>query len=381
MRLASLLLSSLIFAIGIQAPVIAQDTPDTGAVKPDIKPDAGENELRKTLWKQVQNAWRDEDFKTLEELGQDYIDHPGKTSSGKSTINIFMTILDGAMRIDWPAEWRIEGQKDCDCASADPEHYAEGDQRWAVIDDKLKAWAERYPHSMILPLARIRYSINRAWFYRGSDLAAEVNSKAWPLFQRYVKEADKTLRASAPVRYTNPAWYNSAAEVAAVADWPKEKRQNLYADMVEHATSYVPAYVTAAQFLQPQWGGDYAAIDDLIRRAQKHLPEKDGLEFYARVYWGYLSIRYTHVAPAKLAAADWNMIKQGFDVITERYPQRTNVEGAARMACRYRDRPYFDAMARRLGIYEWYLSYPIESLNCSRTGFMPDSLPDPMLPR
>jgi len=38
-------------------------------------------------------------------------------------------------------------------------------------------------------------------------------------------------------------------------------------------------------------------------------------------------------------------------------------------------------MARRLGIYEWYLSYPIESLNCSRTGFMPDSLPDPMLPR
>ncbi len=104
MRLASLLLSSLIFAIGIQAPAIAQDTPDTGAVKPDIKPDAGENELRKTLWKQVQNAWRDEDFKTLEELGQDYIDHPGKTSSGKSTINIFMTILDGAMRIDWPAE-------------------------------------------------------------------------------------------------------------------------------------------------------------------------------------------------------------------------------------------------------------------------------------
>ncbi len=370
MQLKPLFITLLLLAISIQASTaIAADTaPDTNLIQPNPR----EHDMRVALWNQIKTAWQSNDFKTLEELGQGYVDHPSKSYSGKLMLDLYMSDLDNTITIEWPKEWSLAAQSQCGCNSTDPSHYAEGDRRWVVVDGKLKAWAKRYPKSIILPLARVQYSVSRAWFYRGSDFAGEVNDKAWPLFKRYIEEADKVIKASASMRNRNPAWYTEAVEISVIANWPQAQRDHLYADMVEHATLYTPAYVSAAQFLQPQWGGDYAAIEELIRKAMQRMPEQDAPEFYARVYWNFLGSVDKSIEAPKTIAADWNTIKQGLNVVMERYPERINFQGAAMMACKFRDRPYLDSLARRLGTYEAYQAFPNEYLDCSKPDFVPE---------
>ena len=370
MRPTSLLLPSLLFTIAIQTPAIAQSTSDPAPVKIETR----ENQWREHLENQVRDAWRNNDYKALEKMGEDFVSHPSKSYSGKWNLSIFMFDIGNTLKIEWQDDWNVKAKSNCNCESSDPAYYAEADKRWAVIDGQLKAWAKRYPHSLIVPLARTRYAENRAWFYRGSGYSSTVNDAAWPLFERYIKEANKTLKASAPIRFKNPDWYDEAAQLAVVADWPKAERQKLYAEMVERAPTYFPAFASASQFLQPQWGGDYQAIDDLIRSAQKRMPEKDGLEFYARVYWWYLGAINTNYDAPKEIAADWNMIKQGLEIVMERYPDRLNFDGAAQMACKYQDREYLDSVTRRSGTSDQYnKAFPIAYLDCNRPApFFPE---------
>ncbi|HEY8026675.1 MAG TPA: hypothetical protein VIF60_19185 [Burkholderiaceae bacterium] len=337
-----------------------------------VKPDSREIDMRAALRDRIKTAWHDNDYKTLDELGADYADHLSKTYSGQLLLSVFMSGLTSELTIEWPDEWDLAGQSQCGCKSTDPSHYAEGDRRWAEVDGKLKAWAKRYPKSIIAPLARVQYAINRAWFYRGSKYADKVNDKAWPPFHHYVEEADKALQSNASIRNRNPAWYNKAAELSAIADWPKAQRERLYTDMVEHGRLYAPAFWNAAQFLQPKWGGDYAAIEELLKRAMQHAPEKDGLEFYARVYWKFLESFDDSVEAPQEIAADWNTFKQGLNIMVERYPELINIHGAAMMACKYRDREYFDSMMRRMGKGDSYQGFPTELLDCSNPDFMPN---------
>ena len=361
MRLPFLALASLIFSFAFQAPALAQLAPKSAAPQFQTR----EQQWRDDLTKQMTEAWRKDDFKTLEDIGEDFINHPGKSYNGKWKLASYTYALSPILVIDWPDEWNVTAKK-CKCKSADPARYAEGNRRWTEVDDKLKAWSKLYPRSLIVPLARTHYAVNRAWFYRGHAYSSNVNPEAWPLFERYINEADATVKASAGTRFKDPAWYEEAVSIAVVAGWSASNRNTLYADMIQRAPTYAPAFAEAAAMLEPQWGGDYQTIDALIKSAQKTMSEKDGLEFYARVYWMYLGDNIP-----KEVATNWPMIRQGLDNMVERYPERINIDGAAQLACKFNDKEYFNTMARRLGTSDLYRNIPFERLDCNQSDFLP----------
>lgn len=352
-------LSMLVLSIATlaaQAKTTAAEQPQPVALR--------EGELRLALYRQIESAWRMDDIKTLDAMGEDFVLHHSKTPSGKWKLELYLKSLDGLARIEWPKAWRLPNQQDCDCASTDPAHFAEGDRRWAVIDTKLATWSKRYPQSTVAPVVRIRYLLSRAWFYRGSGSADKVDPRAWPLFQRYVDEAGKLLKRNASIRDKNPAWYGEAGMIAVVNDWPQADRDRLYADMIEHGQLYAPAFLTATSYFKPQWGGSYKDVDKLVEQAMLHASEKDGLEFYARFYWNLI----TNLQPGQEFASNWGRIKAGFDVILDRYPDPWNFRGAATMACKYRDQALFDQAIRQLGISERYQDKLLSSVDCDKIG-------------
>ena len=320
-----------------------------------------ELDLRADIHQQIETAWRESDFKTLDAMGEDFALHHSKTPSGLWKLDIYFDTLTGLAHIEWPKKWAPVKRRDCNCVATDPVHYAEGDKRWAVLDAKLAAWTQRYPQSIVAPLVRIHYLINRAWFYRGSDYADKVAPQAWPRFRHYIGEADNVLKSYESIRYKNPAWYGAAAMIAVVNDWPQADRERLYDDMAAHGQLYTPAFLSAAGFLKPQWNGKSIDIHWLIEKAMYHASEEDGLEFYTRFYWALVS----NAQPGQ-QYANWEPMSDGFDILLKRYPDPLNVAGAAQMACIYEDQSRFEQAIQQLGESERYHGKPLSSVDCDK---------------
>lgn len=334
-----------------------------------------ELQLRTELQQQIAAAWRANDFKTLETMGEDILAKGTKTFNGMPKLAPYNYDLDQQMEIDWPDNWKVAGQvaEDCSCKAPDPAHYAEAEQRWDIIGHKLNAWSNQYPLSNIAPVARMRYFLNRAWFFRGGAYSDKVLPQAWPKFQQYLDEASKTAQASAPIRFKNPAWYGYAIQLAVANDGPVDQ---LVAEMPEHGQLYTVAFDYAATFLQPKWGGSETAIRELISKTVQQAPKKEGLEFYARLYWILLESDDRSLREQSLADVDRGMLKAGFNIILERYPEVWNYTGAAHIACRINDPAYFEQATSWLGIADRFKGKPLQSINCATADF---SLPKPGL--
>jgi hypothetical protein len=332
-----------------------------------------EMQLRTTLRQQIESAWRAGDFKTLETMGEGFVQHRTKTFNGMPELAPYFYDINALLYIDWPNEWNLAelAQSDCHCKAPDPSHFEEADRRWDILHKKLDAWYLRYPDSTILPVVRIKYLIRRAWFYRGGAWADKVNPKAWPRFEQYMTEADKVVRSSTSIRFKNPAWYGDAVQVAVADDWPVEEINRLYAEMPEHAQLYTVSFENAAQFMQPKWRGSHDAFLDMVSKAVRHAPEKDGLEFYARLYWVLLESDDKTLRIQSVEDVDRGMLEAGFDIVFKRYPESWNFIGAAKTACKIGDAALFERATRRLGTFDRYQGVPLTSIDCWNTDFSP----------
>lgn len=67
----------------------------------------------------------------------------------------------------------------CDCMPPDPRYYDKADELWTVIDRKTEDWLAAVPKSPHAVVARARYLVNRAWFYRGTSYAKHVPTEGW----------------------------------------------------------------------------------------------------------------------------------------------------------------------------------------------------------
>jgi len=76
-------------------------------------------------------------------------------------------------------------------------------------------------------------------------------------------------------------------------------------------TAYVPVFAARMQFLLPEWGGDFAAVDRFVRTATERTEALEGRAMYA---WLYLELarRYGGLLDRSLAAG----IKEGVALLT-----------------------------------------------------------------
>jgi hypothetical protein len=301
-----------------------------------------EVELRKSMIKQVADAWRASDFAWLDVTADEYARTGAKTYSGKSRLDFFYGALHDQLKIAWPVGWYRASPPSCQCEIPDPAHYEEADNRWQVVRAKLNTWVAQAPDSSNAKLALVEMLLQRAWFYRGTGYAGSVPPEAWPLYSRYMEEARNILSDNQAIRTSDPEWFALMFSVAMSQSWPQSELGPLLQDLRTSGTLYAHAYQNAALLMLPKWGGSYEELESFARQVIADHGD-EGLEIYARIYWvvGALEFPHTH--------ADWSLMKRGFETMIQKYPEPFNLNGMAMFACAAGDGITFKEISERLG--------------------------------
>lgn len=304
-----------------------------------------ERELRERISAEVAAAWKGRDFRRLDATADEYLRTRARTYSGKWRLSVWYDALSDQLRIDWPDEWYSrQTPSGCRCKIPDPAHYGDAEPRWKAVHATVEEWMRRSPHSVHAKLALAQLFVNEGWFYRGTGQSDTVQPEAWPIFSRYLKEADDTLTLYRDVRTTDPEWFDIMFIVASAEQWPRQRVDGLLEDLRKNGKGYATAYQSAANHLLPKWGGSYEELEQFARQAMRDAGD-DGLELYTRLYWN--AVRAERFLDSQ---ADWPTMKRGFELIISRYPDSRNVNGLAMYACGAGDRATFLETMPRLGV-------------------------------
>lgn len=220
------------------------------------------------------------------------------------------------------------------------------DRPWDADVALFSEWRKKYPKSPHAALVEVGAWIEHAWDARGRSYASTVKQDQWKVFAERIDEAKKRLDASKKYAPSNPIWYDHAITIATTQQWDKPKLGELIDEAIRKHPASMQMYFSAVNALHPKWGGDWSLVERLARKAVKNTSGKEGLSYYARVYWAALS----NVEPVSQSAASWPDMKQGFTDLMARYPHSAwNLNNFAAFACRWNDGETYLALRTRIG--------------------------------
>ena len=317
---------------------------------PAVSAHAGREELdlRNAMLSDVTHAWQSEDFAQLEHTAEAFASTRARTYSGKSRLELWFDLLEDQMKVDWPNEFREPGvTSECDCGGSPlPSRYAKADELWAPIDAKMQRWEDAFPNSPHAVVAKAAYYVRRAWFYRGSDVAAHVPQEAWWEMHQYERKAWEFLNAHRDARSRNPEWFTLALLVAMDLERPADEIKALRDDFLENGQFYPSTLKLFFSRMQPKWGGSFAEMDRFARYVVDRTRETDGNAMYARLYWT-MSAQYRGRVFSELPI-DWPMMRTGFEDMIVRFPDPRNVNALGMFACLAGDIPTMERALERL---------------------------------
>ena len=328
---------------------------------------ADDREVRGSIEKEVETAWRAADFVTLERMAAELTQTRAKTPSGKWRLAIYSDALGKQMQIEWPDELSLPGPKPvCGCGTPMPRHYPLADKRWAAVEAQVNAWVAKYPLSAQAHIAKASYLIARARFYRGSGYASAVPREAWPRFRLYIERAHVELESSRKISMQSPVWFEKMFFIASDQAWDAKAYTALVRDFLASGQNYPDAYLATFIRLQPKWGGSMEAMDNFARNAAERTRAEDGAALYSRLYWN-ISSEYgdSLFTDTRL---DWPMMRQGFQDMLTRYPDPRNFNALAKFACVAQDYATVKSAMARIGDNQvsdvWGDSPSSSYLNC-----------------
>jgi hypothetical protein len=119
-------------------------------------------------------------------------------------------------------------------------------------------------------------------------------------------------------------------------------------------------------YLRPQWGGSYEAVDRFVEAAVARTRATEGESFYA---WIYLDIApKVHGDLFRETLATWPKMKKAFEDLVARHPDPYNRNAFASVACLARDRETTARLLTLLGkaaeLGRWFDGVTTES--CQR---------------
>jgi hypothetical protein len=212
-----------------------------------------------------------------------------------------------------------------------------------VFDKAMARWEQAAPGSTLRPVAMAIRWEGDAWRARGGGSAASTPEEAMEVFNQRLARATKALAQAEPEGRKSPLWYWVALIVAGSSGRPGAQLDALFDESVTHFPYYQPLYYTRVNYLLPQWGGSYEAVDRFVQRAVARTHETEGDAFYA---WIYLDIApKVHGDLFKETLATWPRMKKAFEDMVARHPDPYNRNAFASVACFARDR---EATARLL---------------------------------
>lgn len=232
-------------------------------------------------------------------------------------------------------------------------------------------WQRAVPQSRLRDLlAAIKWQ-RQAWEARGGASASNVPGESMKLFRERLALAAKALKDSEPSGRESPIWYWVALIVAGSSELPAAQFDSLFEEGVNRFPYYHTLYLTRMNYLLPQWGGSYDAVDAFIAKAVERTREKDGEAFYA---WLYVDVARKFRGDLFTGTlASWPRMKKGFEDMIARYPDEWNKNLFATFACRARDKETTGRLITELGtaasLGAWSPGFTTES--CRRFAFSP----------
>jgi hypothetical protein len=144
-------------------------------------------------------------------------------------------------------------------------------------------------------------------------------------------------------------WCGLRLGIARDAGWDHQRYRALFNEATQKFSWYVPLYLWAANYLSPQWGGSYDAVDALARLTTA-TPLGADYSLYARVYWHLTCDECLEFGVFQDSHATWPRMKAGFEGLMKRYPKsKWNLNGYAYFACLADDASTYGVLRARIG--------------------------------
>jgi hypothetical protein len=216
-----------------------------------------------------------------------------------------------------------------------------------VFEATMARWAQVSPNSKLRPLAMAVRWEGDAWRARGGAYASETPGEAMQIFSERLRRATKALADAEPEGKNSPIWYWVALIVAGSSERPAAQFDALFDESVTRFPYYQPLYYTRMNYLLPQWGGDYEAVDRFVKAAVARTSATEGEAFYA---WLYMDVATkTRGDLFEVTLATWPRMKKGFEDMIARHPDPYNKNLFATWACRARDKETTARLLTELG--------------------------------
>jgi hypothetical protein len=204
---------------------------------------------------------------------------------------------------------------------------------WPTVIAAAQEWARRNPSpAAFITLANLH--IRLAWQWRGSGYANTVAPERWKAFYAGLHVAHEYLSENKLTAVVDPQWYAAMIELAQGEQWPRNEAQAFFEEALKSGQYYPEIYYRIMEYLEPQWGGSFEAIEAFASSAAENTKDREGAGMYARIYW-HLSrcgcSMYDH------SSVDWNKMKLGIHDVLERYPDQWNINNFAYFACKAKD--------------------------------------------
>ena len=208
-------------------------------------------------------------------------------------------------------------------------------------------WSRAKPDSRLRKLVEAIRWQRQAWVARGGSYASSVPGEGMTLFRERLALATKALAAAEPAGKESPLWYWVALIVAGSSGQPAAQFDGLFEEAVGRFPHYHTLYYTRMNYLLPQWGGNFEAVDDFIAKSVERTRSVDGEAFYA---WLYVDVARKFDGDIFTGTrATWPKMKKGFEDMVARYPDNWNKSLFATFACRARDKETTARLLTELG--------------------------------
>lgn len=302
---------------------------------------------RNKVTNEVVNAWEKNDFKTLEQLENKYINPSETTTSGKRLLAIYDRALRGVISIR-PVELsrrinlipNTQYQKtNEEMNGPDLPNYPEVNKKWSDIENKLKKWKEQYPTSPNPIIAQSHYYINKAWYFRGKRWAKYVHEYAWPIYYENLNLAKNLLNSTKNISQNNPIWYDQMISILGAESASRGEIEAIIADTLKKGQGYPMPLYGALHFMQPRWGGSYEAMKKFAVQANQETYKEEHGEIYARLYWNFIADSPDEINSTffQRTGADWSLLDKSFKIMIRDHPAPRNYSGYALFSCMAND--------------------------------------------
>lgn len=222
-------------------------------------------------------------------------------------------------------------------------------ESFLVMDEKLaqgvmRSWEKKAPQSELRPIALAVMHQAQAWKARGGGYGAPEETMR--IFRERLRLAAVVLKENEAAGEKSPIWWWAALVVAGSSGVEAAQFDRAFEDAVTRFPSYKPLYYTRMNYLLPQWGGSFEAVDRFVADSVARTAATEGESMYA---WLYLDIAAKTRERFEQTGVSWTRMKKGFEDLVERYPDLRNRNAFATFACRARDRETTAKLLRELG--------------------------------